>query len=344
MGLRLTAPVCDLSRRDFRPRSSPTSSDCIGRGTLGNVVASGTEIIERLGAEHVSTGKPIVYTPADSVFQVAAHEDVIPIAEQYRICEQAFDLVRTPRRRPRHRAAVRGPPGSFRRTARRHDYALDAVRPTLLDALTAAGHQVVSIGKVTICSPVAVSPGPGRRRAMPTGWRGCRPRTTRRVDSSSRTSWTPTPSTATATTRPDTLAISSAIDRWLGGGAARPAWTICSSSPPITATIRPPRARTIRASTCRWSRRPACARAGRHRHPQTFADLGQTIAENFGVGPLAHGMSFLEAIVSTIRESLEPREASNAGAQAAGAPARAAGSVPSPRTTSARRFSTIATA
>ena len=65
----------------------------IGRGTLGNVVASGTEIIDRLGAEHVRTGKPIVYTSADSVFQIAAHEDVIPVAEQYRICEIAFDLV-----------------------------------------------------------------------------------------------------------------------------------------------------------------------------------------------------------------------------------------------------------
>ena len=65
----------------------------IGRETLGNVVASGTEIIDRLGAEHMRTGKPIVYTSADSVFQIAAHEDVIPINEQYRICETAFDLV-----------------------------------------------------------------------------------------------------------------------------------------------------------------------------------------------------------------------------------------------------------
>ncbi len=64
----------------------------IGRGTLGNVVASGTEIIDRLGAEHMETGKPIVYTSADSVFQIAAHEDVIPIAEQYRMCKAAFDL------------------------------------------------------------------------------------------------------------------------------------------------------------------------------------------------------------------------------------------------------------
>src|SRR3990167_1162266 len=65
----------------------------IGRGTLGNVLASGTEIIERLGSEHIRTGRPIVYTSADSVFQIAAHEEVIPLSEQYRICEAAFDLV-----------------------------------------------------------------------------------------------------------------------------------------------------------------------------------------------------------------------------------------------------------
>src|SRR5688500_18447171 len=65
----------------------------IGRSTIGNVVASGTEIIDRLGAEHMATGKPIVYTSADSVFQIAAHEGVVPIAELYRICEIAYDFV-----------------------------------------------------------------------------------------------------------------------------------------------------------------------------------------------------------------------------------------------------------
>ncbi len=65
----------------------------IGRRSLGNIVASGTEIIERLGAEHLRTGAPIVYTSADSVFQIAAHEDVVPVAELYRYCEIAFDLV-----------------------------------------------------------------------------------------------------------------------------------------------------------------------------------------------------------------------------------------------------------
>ena len=89
--------VLDGRFRRFRPafpsRSSTSSSAASAGGTLGNVVASGTEIIERLGAEHVRTGKPIVYTSADSVFQIAAHEDVIPIAELYRICEVAFEIV-----------------------------------------------------------------------------------------------------------------------------------------------------------------------------------------------------------------------------------------------------------
>src|SRR5688500_17890516 len=98
----------------------------IGRGTIGNVVASGTEIIDRLGAEHVRTGKPIIYTSADSVFQIAAHEDVIPIAEQYRICEIAFEMAG--RDRGIGRVIARpftGEPGAFRRTANRHDYALE---------------------------------------------------------------------------------------------------------------------------------------------------------------------------------------------------------------------------
>ena len=107
-GIVLDRAVSDVSPTAFRRTSSPSSSAASAAAPLGNVVASGTEIIDRLGAEHVRTGKPIVYTSADSVFQVAAHEDVIPIAEQYRICEAAFDLVgRGLGVGARHRAAVR---------------------------------------------------------------------------------------------------------------------------------------------------------------------------------------------------------------------------------------------
>ena len=122
----------------------------IGRGTIGNVVASGTEIIERLGAEHVRTGKPIVYTSADSVFQIAAHEEVIPVAEQYRICEIAFDMVG--RGLGVGRVIARpfvGAPGAFTRTANRHDYALAPFGDTLLDLLTRARLPVIAVGKVS---------------------------------------------------------------------------------------------------------------------------------------------------------------------------------------------------
>jgi phosphopentomutase len=119
-----------------------------GRGWLGNVVASGTEIIERLGAEHVATGKPIVYTSADSVFQVAAHEDVIPIPELYRICEAAFDLV-VPLGIARVIARpFVGVPGAFVRTGNRRDIAQEPPRDTLVDVLARAGLPTVSIGKI----------------------------------------------------------------------------------------------------------------------------------------------------------------------------------------------------
>ncbi len=121
----------------------------IGRGTLGNVVASGTQIIDALGPEHMRTGRPIVYTSADSVFQIAAHEDVVPIADLYRYCEIAFDLVG--RGLGVGRVIARpfvGTPGGFRRTANRRDFALDPRGETLLDRLKAAGFPVVGIGKI----------------------------------------------------------------------------------------------------------------------------------------------------------------------------------------------------
>ena len=121
----------------------------IGRGTLGNKPASGTEIIKELGEEHVRTGKPIVYTSGDSVFQIAAHEDVIPIAELYRMCEIARKLLDGPNRVGRVIARpFAGPPGHFARTTRRHDYAVDPPKPMLLDVLAERGVPVFGIGKI----------------------------------------------------------------------------------------------------------------------------------------------------------------------------------------------------
>ena len=121
----------------------------IGRGTLGNEVASGTEIVERLGDQHVATGKPIVYTSADSVFQIAAHEDVVPVRELYRICEVAYALVVDGLGVGRVIARpFAGPSGAYVRTANRHDFAMPAPGPTLLDTLSSAGVDVLAIGKV----------------------------------------------------------------------------------------------------------------------------------------------------------------------------------------------------
>jgi phosphopentomutase len=121
----------------------------IGRGTLGNKPASGTEIIKELGEEHVRTGKPIVYTSGDSVFQIAAHEDVIPIAELYRMCEIARKLLDGPNRVGRVIARpFAGTSGHFARTTRRHDYAVDPPKPMLLDVLAGRGVPVFGIGKI----------------------------------------------------------------------------------------------------------------------------------------------------------------------------------------------------
>lgn len=121
----------------------------IGRKVLGNKPASGTEIIKELGAEHVQTGCPIVYTSADSVFQIAAHEQVVPLEQLYGWCkiarEQLTDQDEVGRviARP-----FVGEPGDFRRTEARQDYAIDPPEETLLDRLKAAGFAVAAIGKI----------------------------------------------------------------------------------------------------------------------------------------------------------------------------------------------------
>jgi phosphopentomutase len=121
----------------------------IGRGTIGNKPASGTEIIKELGEEHVRTGKAILYTSGDSVFQIATHEDVIPIAELYRMCEIARKLLDGPHRVGRVIARpFTGTPGNFVRTPRRHDYAVDPPKPMLMDVLREPSVPVFGIGKI----------------------------------------------------------------------------------------------------------------------------------------------------------------------------------------------------
>jgi phosphopentomutase len=121
----------------------------IGRKTLGNKPASGTEIIKELGDEHVRTGFPIVYTSGDSVFQIAAHEDVIPIAELYRMCEIARKMLDGPNKVGRVIARpFTGAHGNFRRTERRHDYAVEPPHPMLMDVLVERKIPIFGIGKI----------------------------------------------------------------------------------------------------------------------------------------------------------------------------------------------------
>ena len=118
-------------------------------GVLGNIAASGTEIIRELGAEHVRTGQPIVYTSADSVFQIAAHEEVIPVERLYEICRTARRILRDEHEVGRVIARpFTGEAGTFTRTENRHDYAIAPPRENLLVALSDAGLDVVCIGKI----------------------------------------------------------------------------------------------------------------------------------------------------------------------------------------------------
>jgi phosphopentomutase len=133
----------------FPARLLEAFEQAIGRKTLGNRAASGTEIIKELGDEHARTGSPIVYTSADSVFQIAAHEDVIPLEELYRICRVARKMLDGPDRVGRVIARpFAGIAGGYRRTANRIDFAVSPPGETLLDRLKSAGFAVVCVGKV----------------------------------------------------------------------------------------------------------------------------------------------------------------------------------------------------
>ena len=121
-----------------------------GRGVLGNCTASGTEIIERLGEEHMKTGKLIVYTSADSVFQIAAHEDVVPPEELWHICEQTRAMLQGEHGVGRviARPFLGRTADTFYRTTNRHDLSLKPPRKTMLDLLKDAGRDVIAVGKI----------------------------------------------------------------------------------------------------------------------------------------------------------------------------------------------------
>ncbi len=278
----------------------------IGRGTLGNVVASGTEIIDRLGAEHMRTGKPIVYTSADSVFQIAAHEEVIPVSEQYRICETAFELVA--RGMGVGRVIARpfvGAPGFFKRTSNRHDYALDPAGETLLDRLTRHGIPVVAIGKI---NDLFAGRGIGRAVHTASDAEGMERLAETMEGPQDGFIFVNLVDFDTVYGHRNDVAgyaanlerFDEALERMLprlrpsdllvitadhGNDPSTPSTDHSREFVPVLMTGGPAEAGPYVRQGVDIGTRP------------TFADLGQTLAENFGVGPLAHGTSFLEEII-----------------------------------------------
>jgi phosphopentomutase len=272
----------------------------IGRKTLGNVVASGTEIIERLGEEHLKTGRPIVYTSADSVFQIAAHEQVIPVPELYRLCEIAFELAS--RGLGVGRVIARpfvGPPGAFSRTANRHDYALAPAGDTLLDHLTRDGTPVVAIGKIN-----DLFAGRGITRAIPTASDGDgMDRLEAAMDET--VSGLIFVNLVDFDTvyghRNDVAGYAANLERF-DEGLARLLPALRESDLLVVTADHGNDPST--PSTDHSREYVPVLLAGARIRPgtdigtrRTFADLGQTLAENFRVGPLACGSSFLGDVV-----------------------------------------------
>jgi phosphopentomutase len=148
VGIHLEKPF-PLFPNGFPREVMTVFEDRIGRSTIGNKAASGTDIIKELGEEHLRTGSPIVYTSADSVFQIAAHEDVIPLWELYKICDTARDILRGPYEVGRVIARpFAGEAGAFARTSNRHDYAVPPPPGMLLDQLAERKIPVHSVGKI----------------------------------------------------------------------------------------------------------------------------------------------------------------------------------------------------
>ncbi|HEX6463440.1 MAG TPA: phosphopentomutase [Vicinamibacterales bacterium] len=273
----------------------------IGRKTIGNYPASGTVIIDELGPEHMRTGYPIVYTSADSVFQIAAHEEIIPVGELYRICEIAYDLVG--RGLQVGRVIARpfvGRPGAFQRTTNRHDYALPPSGTTLLDVMAGAGAAVHAIGKIqdlfagrgVTTSVHTKSDDEGVdeiEKAIATAGPGLV--FTNLVDFDTQYGHRNDPEGYAANLE----RFDARLARLLPAFRQRDVLVITADhgNDPTTASTDHAREYVPVFVTGKVIR-PGVDIGTR----STFADLGQTIAEIFGVGPLANGTSFLREILT----------------------------------------------
>lgn len=272
----------------------------IGRQSIGNVVASGTAIIDELGARHMETGFPIVYTSADSVFQIAAHEGIVPVPQLYKWCHAAYDLA--VKGLGLGRVIARpfiGLPGSFQRTANRHDYAMPPTAETLLDRLVAKGHQVSSIGKV---SDLFAGRGISESRPTRSDAEG--------VDQVE----------ALMQTQAGGLIFANLVDfdtvyghRNDTPGYAENLARFDARLPGVIARLRDDDLLVITADHGNDPTTPSTDHSREHvpvlvfgRHVKggvdlgtraTFADLGQTLADNFGLGALPNGTSFLHDIM-----------------------------------------------
>jgi phosphopentomutase len=273
----------------------------IGRRTLANKPASGTEILKELGAEHMRTGYPIVYTSGDSVFQIAAHEDVIPVPELYRMCEIARKLLDGPNRVGRVIARpFTGTDGNFRRTERRHDYAVEPPRPMLFDVLAESKTSVFGVGKIH-----DIYNGRGVDDYVTTK---------NNADGMAKL-------TEALARQPKGLIFANLVDfDMLYGhrkdveGFARSLEELDQMLGPFLAAMRPDDLLLITADhgcdpdpvypTTDHSREyvpivaysPGNAQNGANLGArETLADMGQTVAENFG-GKIPHGVSFLEML------------------------------------------------
>ena len=272
-----------------------------GRGVLGNKTASGTAILDELGPEHIRTGALIVYTSADSVFQIAAHEDVVPVTELYRACEIAYRLVGEGLgvglviARP-----FVGEPGRFRRTANRHDYALPPVGETALDRAVAASLPVLAIGKIQ-----DLFAGRGITKAFHTASddegmdyvEGQMDDVERGLIFANLVDFD-----TQYGHRNDVEGYAHNLEQF----DARLARLLLRLGPDDLLIVTADHGNDPTTSSTDHSREyvplivaGSRVRAGRDLGTrQTFADLGQTLAENFGLGRLAHGTSFLTEITT----------------------------------------------
>lgn len=288
----------------------------IGRGTLANRVASGTAIIDELGAEHMRTGKPIVYTSADSVFQIAAHEAIVPVAELYRWCKIAFELaaIGLGVGRVIARPFV-GQPGALTRTANRRDFALTPFAPTLLDHVSQSGLPVVGIGKIE-----DLFAGRGVTRAVHTASDAAG------MDAIAEAMCTTDRGLIFANLvdfdaqfghRNDTAGYAANLERF----DERLAALLPALAPQDVLVVTADHGNDPTTPSTDHSREhvPLLVAGARVRPGvdlgtrSTYADLGQTIAELFGVGPLANGTSFLRQLAG---EATDARTAASTGPRA----------------------------